>query len=142
MSTPSKLPWYQFSLRSVLLLTLVVAVLCSIGACTHWLVSVMLDSVVLIGGVTGRIVGGTGLGLVEGALYGIVFCFIAFLGLATLAVLFGYLWDLYRLAAICAMSVLLGGIFGGVLGGLSARIVQGKASDRIDTHEHHSPPQS
>ena len=66
MSTPSKLPWYQFSLRSVLLLTLVVAVLCSIGACTHWLVSVMLDSVVLIGGVTGRIVGGTGLGLVEG----------------------------------------------------------------------------
>jgi len=37
MSTSeSKLPWYQFSLRSLLLFTAFVAVLCSIGVSTGW----------------------------------------------------------------------------------------------------------
>ncbi len=46
MDTPEpELPWYQFSLRSLFLLTLLVAILCSIGVSAGWLYSF----VVLIG---------------------------------------------------------------------------------------------
>jgi hypothetical protein len=44
MDTP-ELPWYQFSLRSLFLLTLLVAILCSIGVSAGWFYSF----VVLIG---------------------------------------------------------------------------------------------
>ena len=40
MSTPEpELPWYQFSLRSLLLFVAFVAVVCSLGVCTNWPVS-------------------------------------------------------------------------------------------------------
>ena len=58
MSTEPKLFWYQFGLRSLLLLTLFVAVLCLIGVCTHWLISVAIGMIVVVGGFAGRIVAG------------------------------------------------------------------------------------
>ena len=72
MPTPKpKPPRYQFSLRSLLLLTLVIAVLCSIGVCTHWLVSAVIALPVAIGGIAGWIVAGTGEGFVMGIVVGI-----------------------------------------------------------------------
>ena len=77
---PSPPPWYQFSLRSLLLLTLFVAVLCSLGVCTHWLVSAVVAMTVVIGGIAGRIVAGTRLGFVRGAVYAIAWLLIVFIG--------------------------------------------------------------
>ena len=76
MPTP-KLPWYQFSLRSLLLLTVFVAVLCSLGVCTHWLVSVAIAVTVAIGGIAGRIVAGTRLGFVQGVVFAVQFVLMA-----------------------------------------------------------------
>ncbi len=72
MPTP-KLPWYQFSLRSLLLLTLFVVVLCSLGVCTDWVVS----AVIAVGGVMGGILARKWSGLVLGVISGIAFAFIA-----------------------------------------------------------------
>jgi len=89
----TKLPWYQFSLRSLLLLTLFVAVLCSIGVCTHyWLVSVAAAAIFLLGGTMGRIVAGSRVGFWQG-------------GLGTFACFLGvFIWkcDLYHGAWLCA----------------------------------------
>jgi len=65
-------PWYQFSLRSLLLFTLFVAVLCSIGISVHWVISVILG-VVGLGGIVGRIVAKRNLGFLFGGLYGTIF---------------------------------------------------------------------
>src|SRR5208282_3004254 len=64
--------WYQFSLWSLLLWTLFVAVLCSIGVCTHWFVSAVI-AVIAAGGIVGRIVAGTRLGFATGVVYGTLF---------------------------------------------------------------------
>ena len=77
---PSPPPWYQFSLRSLLLLTFFVAVLCSLGVYTHWLVSAVVAMTVVIGGIAGRIVAGTRLGFVRGAVYAIAWLLIVFIG--------------------------------------------------------------
>src|SRR5580692_10658171 len=66
MSPEPQLPWYQFSLRSLLLLTAFAAVVCSIGVYTHWLVSAVIGATVMIGGVAGKIVAGTRSGFVQG----------------------------------------------------------------------------
>jgi hypothetical protein len=50
MSPEPELPWYQFTPQSLFLLTAFVAVLCSIGVCTHWAFSAILAAIVLIGG--------------------------------------------------------------------------------------------
>ena len=56
MATPEPTHrWYQYSLRLLLLLFVVVALLCSLGVCTHWLVSAVLGSAMLIGGIAGRV---------------------------------------------------------------------------------------
>ena len=53
MPTPEpKLPWYQFSLRSLFLLTVFVALLCSIGVCTDWSVAAVIG----VGSITGGII--------------------------------------------------------------------------------------
>ncbi len=49
-------PWQQFSIRSLLLLTTFVAVLCSLATCTDWIVSAELGTTVLMAWIAGRIV--------------------------------------------------------------------------------------
>jgi hypothetical protein len=113
MPTP-KLPWYQFSLRSLLLLTLFVAVLCSLGVCTHWFVSAVVVMLVLAG-VAGRIVAGTRVGYPQGFAFGIVF--LLGTGLACMA-LFRFLlpWEsLWFWGVVLGVAALIGGIVGGFM---------------------------
>ena len=56
ISTPApRPPWYQFNIRSLLVLTTFAAILCSLGVCTHWGVSVVFGIAVVIAGIAGRI---------------------------------------------------------------------------------------
>ena len=106
---PTLSPWYQFSLRSLLLLTLFVAALCSIGVCTHWLISAFVAMVTIVG-IMGRIVAGIRLGFVAGVLYGILFILAVFLFLPTH-------WTTWE----CLSATGIAALIGGVVGGLSAR---------------------
>jgi hydrogenase/urease accessory protein HupE len=106
---PTPSPWYQFSLRSLLLLTLFVAALCSIGVCTHWLISAFVV-MVTIGGVTGRIVAGTRLGFLAGVLYGSLL-------LLAVVVFLPFRWTTWD----CLSATGIAALIGGVVGGLSAR---------------------
>ena len=116
---PPNLPWYQFRLRSLLLLTAFVAVLCSIGVCTHWVVS----AVVGVSGVAGRIVARRNFGFLLGSLFGSVFAPItvilaSFLGDLVLA----FVSPSEMLGTILGViAALTGGVLGGVFGGLMAR---------------------
>ncbi len=124
-----KLPWYQFSLRSLLLLTLFVAMLCSLGVCTHWLVSAAVAMTVVIGGIAGRIVAGTRLGFVQGIIFGIQFLFWAGLACVFLALLF---WDapwfplVWNAPWLLGVPLAIAVLVGGVLGGLSVRPRSGR----------------
>src|SRR5208283_1367185 len=117
MSTPEpELRWYQFSLRSLLLLVLAVALFCSLGVCTNWVVSVLLAAIVLIGGVMGRIVAGRRVGFAVGVLFAIDGFCLAFVAYGTLIAFFPQLleatWQLWVTAS--GLAVLLGGILGGL----------------------------
>jgi len=109
-------PWYQFSLRSLLLFTLFVAVLCSIGVCTDWLVSAVVGWTVMIGGIAGRIVAGIKAGFIQGVLGAILLA----LPISLLLVrafpqeLFHAPWLL-----IVVLGILV--LIGGTLGGYSVR---------------------
>lgn len=112
-------PWYQFSIRSLLLLTTFVAVLCSLGLCTHWIFSVVIGSAVLIGGIAGWIVARTRVGFVQGVVFGIQFVLIAaIMGVISLPL---FSWE--ASSAMWVSYVLLGtaSLIGGILGGLSVR---------------------
>jgi len=106
-----KLPWYQFSLRSLFLVTLFVAVLCSIGVCMDWLVSVAIAMIVVIGGFAGRIIAGTRLGFVQGIIYGMQFFLVAGL----LCTFLPFPWaPAWQLGVVLAIAVLIGGVLGGL----------------------------
>ena len=126
MSTPEpELRWYQFTLRSLMLLTLFVAVICSLGVCTHWLVSAVI-AMFALAGMAGRIVAGTRLGFVQGVVFGIqfllaavvihllLFPFLPFWVAPWLRLLLDEPW---RLGVVLGIVVLIGG----ALGGLSVR---------------------
>jgi hypothetical protein len=51
-------PRRQFTIRSLLLLTTFVAILCSFALCTHWSVAVTLGTIVLLAWIAGRFVTG------------------------------------------------------------------------------------
>jgi hypothetical protein len=122
MSVPEPdLRWYQFSLRSLLLFTVFVAVLCSIGACTHWSISATIAAILLIAGVSGGMVAGTRVGLVVGAVYGIPGFAFAVVALFFLTLPVSLFWGLGNWAILSRVAVVIGGILGGVLGGLLAR---------------------
>jgi Trk-type K+ transport system membrane component len=104
MSTPS----YQFSLRSLLLFTLFIAVLCSIGVCTHWIVS----AVIAVGGTTGGIVAGKWFGAAMGAFFGSA-CSVAAANYAALLCFFVPL----RLLPMMVIGAIVGALVGGILGG-------------------------
>jgi hypothetical protein len=80
-----KSPWYQFSVRSLLLLTVFAAVLCTIGVHMHWLLSAFLATIVLVGGIAGRIVAGINRGFVWGVV-GAVYSFLFSLFVALLLI--------------------------------------------------------
>ena len=105
---------FQYSLRTLLLLTLFVAVLCSVGVCTNWFFSALLATIVLIGGVAGRIVAGSSVGFVYGAAFGIEFLFwVGYVGLFLFALLLPE--NVFRpLFVVLGIAVLIGGIVGGL----------------------------
>ncbi len=95
-----------------------IAVLCLIGVYSHWLFSAYLAAALLTGGVTGRIVVGTALGFVQGAVFGIQFFFLTAVALVLLVHLLLSPWDRgLWMMVVCGIAVLVGG----VLGGLNAR---------------------
>ena len=122
MTTPRpELPWYQFSLRSLLLFTAFVAVLCSIGVRTDWSVS----AVIAVGGVVGGILARTWSGLILGGVLGSM-C--AVVGIAA----FAFVWCIvfrmpmfwtpsWELIAAVKIAAIVGSLAGGVLGGCTAR---------------------
>ena len=127
MSTPApKLPWYQFSLRSLLLLTLFVALLCSIRVSTGrgYAAAVVVVNV-LISGFAGRTVAGTRLGLVLGCVSG---CLCAGISAFTCAFVWGDTFGMRSLGlprweCVIAMNAVatVGSAVGGALGGFVAR---------------------
>jgi uncharacterized membrane protein len=128
-------PRYQFGLQSLLLFVLLVAVLCSIGVYTHWLVSVVLS----IGCVFGWLFAGTRAGLIQGALVGSMFAVGA-------EFVCGFLWCILYFCSVTPDEFLgfgaavkigagIGAIIGGVLGGLSVRHLHDDTTDMTDTEE-------
>ncbi len=113
-----ELPWYQFSLRSLLLFAAFVAVLCSIGVCTDW----SLSAVIAGGGIAGRIVRKSWLGFLQGIVCGVMCAVVgaigAFLLLATLkASIFSA--TPWQLTVAMKIGAVLGSLIGGILGGLA-----------------------
>ncbi len=114
-----ELRWYQFSLRSLLLLPVFVAVLCAIGVRMHWAFSAILAAIVLIGGIAGGIVAGGKVGFVQGAFGAIQFFLLAVVGSLLSIALFPALfhaspWFWMVIGGIAVLS-------GGILGGFTAR---------------------
>ena len=118
-------PWYQFSLRSLLLLTVYVAVLCSIGVGVNWFIPV-IGLLALISGIAARAVSGTTFGFVHGAVCGplVGLSFVTILGCGGVPVLFVLgvsRMPSWLIHAVVEVSMLVGVILGGIMGGLMAR---------------------
>jgi hypothetical protein len=108
--------WYQFSLRTLLGMTTFVAVLCSIGLYTHWILSALIGMVAVVGGIAGWIVGRSHLGFAVGTIYGALFL----LGSFVLLFLVDFSGSPFRrfpgelYFAACVMGTLVGGVVGGL----------------------------
>ncbi len=127
MSTSApKVPWYQFSLQSLLLFTLFVALLCSIRISTGRSYAVAVVGInVLISGFAGRTVAGKSLGMVLGCVSG---CLCAGMSAFTCAYVWGDSFGmrsigLPRWECVIAISIVaaVGSAAGGALGGFMAR---------------------
>jgi uncharacterized membrane protein len=98
-----------------MLFVLFISVLCSVAACTHWLVSVAIGLTMTIGGIAGRIVAGTRSGFIEGAVVGISFSVIAVEVGMLLPLAYSYSrepsWLLWW--AVISIAALVGGVLGG-----------------------------
>lgn len=117
--------WYQFSLRSLVLLTTFVVVLCSLGVCTYWQFSVIIG----ICGIAGRIAARRDFGYLVGSIFGVLFTLIAFSlagELDHVLMLVGLRPDMLLWTVLETVVALIGVIFGGVLGGLIIRKPPGK----------------
>jgi len=129
------MPRFQYSIRFLLLLTLIVAVLCSIGACTNWFVSVVLASTMLIGGVVGGIIARTKWGFVMGAAFGLQSFIFAFDGFIILLGSFPQALDFrHVIAIISGIAALIGGVLGGIVGGIFIRFLE-----RLRSRRHTKP---
>ncbi len=119
MPTPdSPPPWYQFNLRTLFVAGLFVAALCSLGVCTHWLVSIAIGFGVMLGGTVGRIVAGTRLGFVQGAVNGSVFSLAQVLFFVIIPMSGPPSW---RVWVGLGIAVVVGALVGGYVGGRIAR---------------------
>ena len=97
----------QFSLPTLMLLTLFVAVLCFLGLYMDWVVPAVIGWTVMIGGTAGRIVAGTRLGFVQGVVFAVLFLLWA--GFASL--LLPFLEDApWRMGVTLGLAVLIGGM--------------------------------
>ena len=112
-----KLPWYQFSIRFLLLLTLFVAILCSIGVRRGWSIS----AVVAVGGVAGGLVARKWSGLVLGVFSGIGYASLAVVVCGFCCFAFGMLPSLDSFWQWIIAAAIVGALIGGVFGGLTAR---------------------
>ncbi len=120
----SELRPFQFTLRSLLLLAVFVAILCSIGVCTDWIVAVVLA----VGGITGGLVARKLSGLAIGAFFGMACAVGAAAVFGLLALLFLGMfsqWD-PRLNMVMAIAAFIGSLVGGAMGGLMARYLSGR----------------
>ncbi len=116
MTTPKpELPWYQFSLRSLLRFTVFVAVLCSIGVCSDWTVA----AIIAVGDVSGRIVARSWVDLIIGILVGNVGAAAAVVASALLGVLIVDTPHVQAWWFVAAM--IIGALIGGIVGGLCVR---------------------
>ena len=115
MATPTPhLHWYQFRLRSLLLLMAVLAVLSAIGVQTDWSLAVSLAA----GGVMGKVFGKSWLGLIYGVGLG-SFCAVMAGHLACNALGWSFLRAQLGLPMV-KFFMILGSVVGGGLGGLFA----------------------
>jgi uncharacterized membrane protein len=112
---PSLHPWYQFSLRSLMLFVLFVSLLFSLGACIHGLACVTIAFGVVIGGIVGRIVAGTWLGFVLGSMFGVQFSLIAVVVCVYLALSGSTNLEGTALWAALGTAALIGGVLGGLI---------------------------
>jgi hypothetical protein len=118
MSGPKpKLPWYQFSLRSMLVVTAYVAIVCSIR-----FYSGTLTTIVIIGGLAGIIVAGRPLGFVAGAIGGSLSYLIA-----AVFPIITQPWKLDLVWWVWA-TIWIDVLIGGILGGLTVRLDRGKTA--------------
>ena len=119
MDTPAtEIPWYQFSLRSTLVFTACVAVLCSVGILTSWLFSAYLAAAALTGGVAGRLVVGARWPSSKEPFMEFSFSFLTAFGLLVPSLLWFDIWDLFIWANVVSWTaVFIGGVLGGVRAG-------------------------
>jgi hypothetical protein len=54
--TVSVPPRFQFGIRGLLIFTTIIAILCSLAVCTHWIVAVTLGTIVLLAWIAGKVV--------------------------------------------------------------------------------------
>jgi hypothetical protein len=113
--------WHQFSLRSLLLFSTLVAILCSIGVSAHWSVSANLAVSLLIGAVSGGMVCGTRAGVIAGAVYGIPGFVLTIIAVTIVMLPASALWSNEAWAIAIRIALPIGGIIGGVAGGIAAR---------------------
>ena len=109
-------PKFQFSLRSLMLFTLFVAVLCSIGVCTDWVVSAVIAG----GGIAGSIVRRSWLGFLQGIVEevcgrGCQRC-VLLLGTVKASIFWVPPW---QLTVGMKIGAFIGSLIGGVFGGLA-----------------------
>ena len=125
MSTPEpELRWYQFSLRSLLLFTVFVAVLCSIGVRSHW----SIPAIIAVGGITGGIVArswlGLVLGIVSGGMGAVMMAAICVVGWRLLFGVPFLMWISSSLDGVVDginLAGIIGSLLGGVVGGYIVR---------------------
>lgn len=107
-------PWYQFSLRSLLLLTVFVGVLCALGIYTHWLFATVIGLTVLCGGIAGWIGARTRLGFVLGIVVAVSFVLlVGFFLLLFFGLLGAAQWPRWLLCAVAAVVASVSGLVGG-----------------------------
>jgi len=107
-------PWYQFSLRSLLLLVVFVALLCVLGRYTHWLLAAIIGLTVLCGGIAGWIVAHTRLGFVQGIVFAVQFVLLVGLFLLLPLGFFGAESTRWLLCVVTAVVASVSGVVGGI----------------------------
>jgi hypothetical protein len=113
--------WHQFSLSGLLLFCTLVAILCSVGASTHWGIAMYVVAMIVIAGASGGMVAGRRTAFIAGAVYGSFGVVFAIVAITFVMFPASALWsdDAWRIA--CGIALPIGGILGGVLGGISVR---------------------
>jgi hypothetical protein len=112
---------FQFSLRSLMLFSTLVAIVCSIGVTTDWSIAASLGAIFVIGAVCGGMVSGKRAGIIAGAVYGIPGFAFALVFITILLFPISGLWAKDSWEIVSRVAVVVGGILGGISGGIAAR---------------------